>query len=95
MYVKNSIPFLCDFYEKPSGCLPGYYGNDCTSKCEHPSYGDQCQDICICDFTSCHHVTGCLAGNFRIFISSVHVIFSKHEISNAHIAVCQFLLFRL
>uniref|UniRef100_A0A8W8L7J5 EGF-like domain-containing protein n=1 Tax=Magallana gigas TaxID=29159 RepID=A0A8W8L7J5_MAGGI len=61
---RDGVICCFNYYHNGSACvhcLPGYYENDCTSKCEHPSYGDQCYKRCKCDLTSCHHVTGCIA----------------------------------
>lgn len=40
-------------------CLSGYFGRNCSSQCQYPNYGQQCQNMCDCNVTECNHVTGC------------------------------------
>lgn len=40
-------------------CLPGYFGENCTSRCVYPNYGKTCQHTCDCNVTDCNHVHGC------------------------------------
>lgn len=43
-------------------CLPcklGYTGANCDTKCFYPSYGKDCQSICICSEFFCDHENGC------------------------------------
>lgn len=41
-------------------CDIGYIGSDCSQKCIHPTYGEDCQYICHCLETDCHYSYGCL-----------------------------------
>lgn len=43
-------------------CGIGFYGfqPNCT-KCPFPTYGLECQSICVCLKKNCNHVTGCSA----------------------------------
>lgn len=38
-------------------CPAGYFGFNCSSECNPPSYGLGCVERCDCD--PCHHVYGC------------------------------------
>lgn len=40
-------------------CRVGFFGKDCTEKCQVPSYGAACQSICSCSHENCHYVFGC------------------------------------
>lgn len=47
---------------KGKNCSIGFYGfqPDCKT-CPYPSYGLECQTICVCPSKTCNHVTGCSA----------------------------------
>nr|XP_034306588.1 cell death abnormality protein 1-like isoform X2 [Crassostrea gigas] len=62
------------FTEKPKGdcwynsykdgdvcrdCPAGYYGNNCTDKCKHPTFGLLCLETCDCPV--CNHIVGCIS----------------------------------
>lgn len=40
-------------------CKLGYTGANCDTKCFYPSYGKDCQSICICTEFFCDHENGC------------------------------------
>lgn len=40
-------------------CKLGYTGANCDTKCFYPSYGKDCQSICICSEFFCDHENGC------------------------------------
>lgn len=42
------------------GCEEGFYGTNCGMKCSFPTYGLDCQSLCNCNVTYCHHVNGCI-----------------------------------
>ncbi|GFO10764.1 receptor-type tyrosine-protein phosphatase kappa [Plakobranchus ocellatus] len=52
----------------PSGCAPGYIGEDCWKKCDLGTFGENCRENCSsrCLNSDCDHVTGqckrCLPG---------------------------------
>lgn len=51
----------------PSGCAPGYTGEDCWTQCPAGRYGQNClgtcSEHCLGSTNSCHHVNGsCLDG---------------------------------
>lgn len=41
-------------------CETGFYGPNCDTMCLFPTYGLDCQSLCNCDVTYCHHVNGCI-----------------------------------
>uniref|UniRef100_A0A8W8M017 Uncharacterized protein n=1 Tax=Magallana gigas TaxID=29159 RepID=A0A8W8M017_MAGGI len=40
-------------------CPAGYYGNNCTDKCKHPTFGLLCLETCDCPV--CNHIVGCIS----------------------------------
>lgn len=40
-------------------CPIGYYRDNCSEKCNPPTYGEECQYICGCPNDECHFVFGC------------------------------------
>lgn len=41
-------------------CSTGFYGlPPFCMKCPYPSYGVDCQTVCLCQYENCNHVTGC------------------------------------
>lgn len=40
-------------------CLPGYFGENCLSRCFYPSYGQNCRNTCDCNVKDCNHLDGC------------------------------------
>lgn len=52
-YVKSVFFFHC------SDCPAGYYGNNCTDKCKHPTFGLLCLETCDCPV--CNHIVGCIS----------------------------------
>lgn len=41
------------------GCLPGFYGNNCSQPCKYPYFGAGCQHMCICLEEECDFSIGC------------------------------------
>lgn len=39
--------------------MPGYIGQNCSTKCPYPSYGNRCQGYCDCNNDTCDVSTGC------------------------------------
>lgn len=39
--------------------MPGYSGQNCSSKCPYPAYGNRCQGNCDCNNDTCDVSTGC------------------------------------
>lgn len=63
------------------GCLPGYIGMNCTSKCPYPTFGIKCQDTCYCSDNQCDVSTGCntvTTGNIHLN-NGVELILSYHQ----------------
>ncbi|XP_062608266.1 uncharacterized protein LOC134270105 [Saccostrea cucullata] len=40
-------------------CNPGYYGLNCTSVCQYPTYGKTCKFLCSCKKELCDIAIGC------------------------------------
>lgn len=41
------------------GCKPGYYGQNCGTKCSFPLYGYSCASECNCSANDCDYANGC------------------------------------
>lgn len=41
-------------------CEDGFFGTNCALECRYPTFGNQCQSVCTCDFQNCDHVNGCI-----------------------------------
>ncbi|GBN73705.1 Multiple epidermal growth factor-like domains protein 10, partial [Araneus ventricosus] len=49
----------CDSETGLCSCLPGWEGVFCEEACSNRSWGEQCNETCLCsDDVPCHHVTG-------------------------------------
>lgn len=44
-------------------CPSGYFGINCSEKCEPPSYGFICCHVCAPDCQKRHHIAGCTLMN--------------------------------
>ncbi|XP_056016234.1 uncharacterized protein LOC125674673 [Ostrea edulis] len=55
LFLTASVGYIC-------GCPLGYFGQNCEHACRHPSYGKDCQSLCICAPEICNHSTGCPDG---------------------------------
>ncbi|XP_052711775.1 multiple epidermal growth factor-like domains protein 10 [Crassostrea angulata] len=40
-------------------CISGHFGPICNNTCRYPTYGKECQLICLCDVTDCSYAHGC------------------------------------
>lgn len=40
-------------------CLPGYFGENCSSRCALSYYGQNCQSTCDCNVKDFNHVDSC------------------------------------
>lgn len=66
--------YLDRFFFHCLDCPAGYFGNNCTDKCIHPTFGILCSEICDC--SDCHHIIGCISnavntGNVKVVCWSV------------------------
>lgn len=43
-----------------SECPIGYHLNNCSEKCNFPTFGDECQFLCDCPVSDCHFASGCM-----------------------------------
>nr|XP_022291021.1 uncharacterized protein LOC111102523 [Crassostrea virginica] len=42
-----------------SGCVQGFFGENCELPCRYPNYGQDCQLECVCTMELCNHISGC------------------------------------
>lgn len=43
-------------------CLPGYFGQNCSTLCPRGYYGNHCIHRCECPDELCNATTGCVSG---------------------------------
>lgn len=55
-YTKEINYYIVNFTLE---CSNGYFGNECSTKCIYPNYGEDCQYYCQCGKTKCHFSDGC------------------------------------
>lgn len=70
-------------------CQPGFFAANCSRQCLYPYYGENCDEKCSCDNTTCDFRNGCEKGSTSQSISYVtHVVSSAtHNASEVSIVV--------
>ncbi|XP_061175937.1 uncharacterized protein LOC133184879 [Saccostrea echinata] len=63
-------------------CLPGYFGENCTSECRYPYFGQKCQEECNCSISDCNFQYGCSKATTEKHSSSTKFDFTKDFVSN-------------
>lgn len=56
-------------------CPTGYYGINCLKKCSPPTYGEDCQSLCLCSADVCHFVRGCTMNVHVENVSDISMIY--------------------
>lgn len=59
--------FHCSFFSF-SECLPGYFGENCSTTCLQGYYGNHCINRCECPDELCNATTGCVSEKGFILI---------------------------
>lgn len=54
--IINSLNFFIVYL----ACENGFTGINCVTKCQYPTYGQDCQSVCDCNATVCDSVNGCI-----------------------------------
>lgn len=56
------------FFFSFSECLPGYFGENCSTTCLQGYYGNHCINRCECPDELCNATTGCVSEKGFILI---------------------------
>lgn len=49
-------------------CPPGYFGENCSEMCEHPTFGKGCAHQCSCEKHLSNFMHGCTNGKYSFVI---------------------------
>lgn len=54
--------------------MQGFTGENCSSSCPYPTYGNECQNLCNCSKDMCNVSTGCQNSTQVCLIYSIKII---------------------